>query len=1351
MVQILATDTGEVLKAFEGHSEKVQDVAWSIDGRLASCSDDGTVRLWDPGTFKSDLLIERETDRPHFRWSCIKFSPDGSQLAASTFQTVDAPVVIWNMNNLDQGKRLPVAGGMEAFNWSHDGTRLAGVVFPGNAVEVWEPESGKLVGRLTNHFAQIRSTSWSPDDRRLASRTLDGRVYLCDAEQEELRPIFVGHRNGVRQLAWSPDGHCFATGEFGGTVRIWDVRSEQELGVFDGHESSAIRFLDWHPQQDRLVSCDDSGDALVWSWDGTQSRQIRRLEPHSSDFQIKDICWSPDGSQIAIAERKGWRQGAGLIRIIDADTFDTLDEFGGDGTDSISWEQNSGGNSLLAVADRNQVTVWDPAKRTSDHLLPKSLKLAQLVSLSPQVDRVAVAGESNLETFGNDAFTASLWIIDLQTMQERRLRGHYGTVTSIHWSADGTRLLTSAEDGICILWDAVTGQQLVSFNAPDRLAVFTAQFSPDELQIAFAGRFPGVRLLDATPSYEEQLSAKLLPGLADRIRSAPTSEDLVLRGRIKANQGNSDEASQDFERAAELTASGKPRDLWFETAWWLAGPYPESLAERQPPEQHFDPHQPIPAAGALGDPITWDAMGISEKLDLGAYLAGAEHVSAYAMKRIYSAERETIGLLLGADDQLRVWCNGTLKHAREEARTAVSDDEAVEITLEAGWNDLLIKVTNRTGAHGLFARLSRNPRKLAEVFNRNQQWEQALVWWERAAATQSDDLDLFVAHGRAALRSGRRELAEDLFEKALQAGNRIWVRRKIAATYLEDALAQSDGAAESLNRSQQHYERLKSEGDHDQDVGGVANVLLARSALKTDSTWTVLEPVGMESSGGATLTQLEDGSILASGINPDSDSYELVMETSLTTIAGVRLEVMTDETLPNRGPGRSASPNGQNGAFMMSSWDWEDETSRAAIRFDQVASNYPGVSPRVAITVNRWSIAGGEGESHEAVYRVATPIRRNSGLRFRIKMQFNQGPYWADQNLGRFRISVTDDATTFSREQRHFIAAKISDPRLKLAEAYDLNDKPDLAMKTMDSVLENWNRRILAGTASPAIFQSRGELRARRGRIEEAIADFVSAAKNGSAGVVDRVLRLGQDSPGTVDSRIALLNAALIHDPDHIEGLWEKAKLDYGLKRLDEAAQTLRRIVELAPNDPRAPHQLGALLIKTGDLKGYRQFRKSMIDRAQTINKAHAAASTAEICLLLPLEDLDKDQHEALEKLSEFGDSGLGGQGLQWDQVRKGMLAFRRGDFHESHRWSKRSLSAFNDAPAIAVANCFGAMAQQKLGHEAEARERLQEANRVITEDFPLLPEWVHANWWNNLVIAEIAYDEAKRLINPKD
>ena len=43
---------------------------------------------------------------------------------------------------------------------------------------------------------------------------------------------------------------------------------------------------------------------------------------------------------------------------------------------------------------------------------------------------------------------------------------------------------------------------------------------------------------------------------------------------------------------------------------------------------------------------------------------------------------------------------------------------------------------------------------------------------------------------------------------------------------------------------------------------------------------------------------LPDGSILAGGKNPDADAYELTARTDLTGITGLRLEVMSDPSLP---------------------------------------------------------------------------------------------------------------------------------------------------------------------------------------------------------------------------------------------------------------------------------------------------------------------------------------------------------------------------------------------------------------------------------------------------------------------
>lgn len=1357
LVQIRVIESGELVETFEGHQGVVEDVAWSVNGALASCGQDGTVRLWDLKTHESQTLIDTvRQGRAPVRWSCARFCPDGSQLAVSTFQPFKKPLLIWDMADLEKPKRFPIAGGMGSFAWSHDGTRLAGNIFPGSTVEIWDAKSVELVRRLPNQGSQVRSSSWSPDDRLLATRTWDGMVCLWEVEPKQPRPEFVGHGSGIIELSWNADGRRFATAGIDGTVQIWDVQSKQQLHQFAGHEHAQLRGVDWHPQANRLASIDNNGIALIWEWDGDNSRQIGKLTTSNIGVPFLDIVWSPDGTQIATAERAprsaawGTRRmiDSDAVKIFDADTLEESQNFLLSGARSVSWETNIAGDSLLAASGGHKVTVWNPD--TGETVFSKTPVIMSLVSLSPQADRVAIAGQSTRTIFGDEANSEWLLeIVDLETTQEQRLWGHNGNVLSINWSADGTRLLTAGEDGLSILWDAATGKQLVSFKSPDRIVASTARFSPDELQIAIAGGFLGVQLLDATPSYEQQLSKKMLPRLSERIRTNPTYRDLVLRGRIQAKHGDWDKAASDFKLAAQLPAPGSSQSSWFETAWWLAGPYPESLTEPQPPEHQLDPQQPIPPADAFGEPGRWDFLQQTQELDLGAYLAGAEHVSAYAMTRIYATEDQTVGLLLGADDQVRIWCNGTLVHSRSQDRVAVRDDVAVEITLQAGWNDLLAKVKNNTGRHGLFARLSQQPHELAEAFHRNQQWDQALAWWERAAVIQPHDAELLLSQAHAALRCGRRELANELFDQAIQFDDSNSMLRQIAESYLEDARADSAGAVDSLNRSQQIYEQLLNlEGASDRNIASLADVLLAKSAKDADAKWTVLEPVQMKSTGGATLTKLDDGSILASGPNPDSDSYELVMETNLNSVVAVRLEAMTHNSLPKQGPGRARNrlQNGTDGVFAMARWKWNEEQSGTLIRFNQMATDHAYASG-----LYHWNITGGGGEPHVAVFRTAAPLRRDSGCRFRIQMRFNGNPDYADQNLGRFRISVTDDTDIFSKEQRRLFAMRAEDPFFRLVEASALNEFPDSAVKPFAIALDPLNQRIQAGTATTVDYQSRGEIYARLGRSEEAIADFQAATLDSRESVADLVLRLHQNNNPVSDVEVAieLLNVGLLDDPNHVELLRAKVSLECALQRWEDAAENLTRMIELAPDDFMAFQQLGAVLIETGNLERYRQYRAMLIERSHEIVEARDARMAAKICLLLPLQHADPQELDVLAQLTELGGSELNANASYWGPLGKAIFAYRRGDFLDADRWAELCVSNSRSPAATATAQCFGAMAHQQMGNTAKAEELLQEADRTLAEKLPLLPIPQQLNQWHNKLIAEIVYKEAKQLIDP--
>ena len=87
--RIIDSKSGDVLQTFEGHTGRVNCVAFSEDGtRITSGSIDGTVRIWDATT-------ANELDSFHHGSpvATVDFSPDGTRVLSGS-----RDLKVWQLN-----------------------------------------------------------------------------------------------------------------------------------------------------------------------------------------------------------------------------------------------------------------------------------------------------------------------------------------------------------------------------------------------------------------------------------------------------------------------------------------------------------------------------------------------------------------------------------------------------------------------------------------------------------------------------------------------------------------------------------------------------------------------------------------------------------------------------------------------------------------------------------------------------------------------------------------------------------------------------------------------------------------------------------------------------------------------------------------------------------------------------------------------------------------------------------------------------------------------------------------------------------------------------------------------------
>jgi hypothetical protein len=173
-------------------------------------------------------------------------------------------------------------------------------------------------------------------------------------------------------------------------------------------------------------------------------------------------------------------------------------------------------------------------------------------------------------------------------------------------------------------------------------------------------------------------------------------------------------------------------------------------------------------------------------------------------------------------------------------------------------------------------------------------------------------------------------------------------------------------------------------------------------------SWVVLGPASFLSSNGTVFARQPDNSLLAHGPRPDKDTYIISAHTALKEITAVRVEVLSDESLPHKGPGRQDNGNLHLSEFkVLAGAGCGGDAAPAALQRPTADFDQPGWTIEHALDGNEktaWGIYPQVGKSHYAVFE----FKRNPGFDCGTALTFVlEQKHGGGHLIGRCRFSVT--------------------------------------------------------------------------------------------------------------------------------------------------------------------------------------------------------------------------------------------------------------------------------------------------------------------------------------------------------
>jgi WD40 repeat protein/tetratricopeptide (TPR) repeat protein len=546
------------------HEDRVDQVAFSPDGRQVLTSGGLQVCIWDAATGKAvtpplrhGALVEHAEFAPWGKpvrtagsgkpWKApAELTPEGRQVRT----VVAGSLHVWDAATGTLLATRQTPGSTSAgLGFSPDGRALLtadlenqiGKSGRGTMPRLWDAEKGSPLTPYFRHAGRVTHARFAPDGRRVV--TVGSRPFVPGVETRlwdaaiarPERPVDVGGQwfaNG-----WvSPDARRVLVQRTTAPNHILDLATRRFVPLQE-MERFAINMADFSADGRRLVTVSTSpleAEALIRVWDAATSKPVSPvidLAVEAADLSVHDsgvrVCFSRDGRWIAALVEK--RPPAGTtryeVRAWDAASGQpqgrpvTVEGKSWGGAPSLTFVP--GGLKLILVAHGKAYLVDLPAGKAEEKSTGKVVNMPmrwpshvwtmpQPVDFSPDERLLVLAAASDRAQVYE---TATFRPVGAPL-------AHRNAVDHVAFSPDGRKVVTASADHTARVWDARTGEPL-SAPLAHADALRRAAFSPDGRLVATAAQDGTVRVWDAATG---EPVTPFLPLAATRLAGTESEE-----------------------------------------------------------------------------------------------------------------------------------------------------------------------------------------------------------------------------------------------------------------------------------------------------------------------------------------------------------------------------------------------------------------------------------------------------------------------------------------------------------------------------------------------------------------------------------------------------------------------------------------------------------------------------------------------------------------------------------------------------------------------------------------------------------------------------------------------------------